>query len=1141
MFAVIFSLAAAAAAPGAASIVEPARGGVYVVRDDTGQWGRHMSKSITHQNRPNYWAKKVLDLSALSPEVWAKVKTVRLSVYFMVHDYSWRAHPPANGLDEAFEIVVNGRVHRYPTNCGAPVFLHGKPPAMDWYDFPIPKSEIVRGRNVIIIRKASSKKNDDYLYLGIDNSARRGNSAVSYNAGKSWRQDELTVPGGNGEYMVRLYLLARPAALRVRWRPGAERALDDPAGLILYAGAHDAKIASDGAHLRPGQSARLEWRPGALDRLEPVQAAIEAEGPATLAWLDSSGKPTRGRAGARTARLPANRRFTSSGLVVAAARGPVVLKQVTLSASASCHPQPRRIDMCPRIAAPKGRPAPRRPACRSRGGRIELENAGLRAVFTRGSRLQLVSLYNEYAAAEMATDASKIDLFLVEVDGKRYAGSRDFRLAAVRPVRNGFAADLVRSDPALRATLTATIDEEGLRLALRLQNAGSRPVDFKLAFPHLAGLTASGAPAGDYYFFPWGGGVIADTPAIIRRGYGDHEALYQLMDIFSPARGAGLYVRADDAEGWHKVLALRKYVPGQSQIDAQKLYMRTAPEFKWTNPLDAVEGIGFAYEYLRRTRGPGGSFAPAPAVLAAHPGDWHAAMRTYADWAHKVWKFRPYPSRLKNVHNMIAAGWGRGVLFKNGKYRTDFIKPMTDCIELMSWWDWSPLGPWRTPFDQVRQVLGEAKYKRWLPYFVKDPVTGQTMWNNQPGDYDGYNERFGGLPAFRKAIETYKRMGALVTLYTDPIRCSDTSKMGRKYGKLWGVVRPDGKYVKNYEVWNMCHDVLEYRKWVAATMARVLRETGADGIRLDEYGHRGWACFSKLHKHTYAEWGVTQWQKAIADTCRRVHAAMDEVNPRSVLTTEHPGYDYLMQYLEGCITYDLTVQATRLRPLECNLQRFYFPECKAYELDHRGADLQSKKKFWNAVESFGRYWPRKMYLILKQNEDAYQSRLAQPLIPALKRFVYANRFDAPGHSKRIYHLYNAAGHTLEGPVLALPLRPDEHLFDLLHSRPLAARRSKGKAVLALYLERGDIACVAALPRRMAVRRKGMRLRVEVRGPIDEGELHLCDAQGESLLSRPLAAPALTLDLTPFSKRAAAVKLLRRGLLVDAVSIPLRGE
>ena len=36
------------------------------------------------------------------------------------------------------------------------------------------------------------------------------------------------------------------------------------------------------------------------------------------------------------------------------------------------------------------------------------------------------------------------------------------------------------------------------------------------------------------------------------------------------------------------------------------------------------------------------------------------------------------------------------------------------------------------------------------------------MFSNNPGDYDGYNERWGGLPALRKAIEAYRVADAKV-------------------------------------------------------------------------------------------------------------------------------------------------------------------------------------------------------------------------------------------------------------------------------------------------------------------------------------------------------------------------------------------
>ena len=250
-----------------------------------------------------------------------------------------------------------------------------------------------------------------------------------------------------------------------------------------------------------------------------------------------------------------------------------------------------------------------------------LENTGLRCEFEAGEHLTLLSMHNHYTDCEMLTDPSKAALFLVEIAETQYAGSRDFLCKSVEPSGDtGFVAQLELPNPPLRATLTAHIEQEGLRVGLAVANPGPDAVDFKLAFPHLEGLTVSGDPASDYYYFPWGGGIIADRPASIRRGYGDHEALYQILDLFSPARGGGLYVRIDDREGWHKGFALRKSVPGVGQEFHERMYVDTQPEFKWAQPLKTTPGTGLACEYLRRTRSSGGEFRPADALLCCASG-----------------------------------------------------------------------------------------------------------------------------------------------------------------------------------------------------------------------------------------------------------------------------------------------------------------------------------------------------------------------------------------------------------------------------------------------------------------------------------------------------------------------------------------
>ncbi|NLX95365.1 MAG: hypothetical protein GXY83_04245 [Rhodopirellula sp.] len=1113
------------------SLVEKLSDGAYVVRDDHGNWGG-TTTGITHQRGPDYEAKKILDLSAVPDDVWNRAGEVRLSVYFTVRDYSQIELPQPNGLDEALEIVVNGKP--IPVLTGADLPIYNEKGAggygFRWHDYPIPKDMLVRGPNEIVFHLLPTEKQrpDDYLYLGIDNTVPTANSQVKFSKTSQWQDDKLTATGGKGEYMVRLYLLSGPRTIQSVWS-AKENRLMDPAGVLQYVGAHTGVT-------------RAEWDVEALDPLSPLRVTLEIDGDRAFEfhWLNDQRQPISPPAKAKgprfTATLPPDRDARPTGIQLAASNS---LVRFELEAARDYHPHSAKIDMAPKMAPPQGAVVRRPPTSRIEGETVLLENDNLRCRFqrTEGKLLKLVSLYNELTASEMVRNPEDNGLFLVEVDGKRYTGSREFTCQSIAPAaaRQGFTARLACEAAGLEAEMSVWIDD-ALRMGLKLTNRSDTPVHFKTAFPHFSGLAISDEPADDYYFFPWGGGIMADVPALIRRGYGDHEALFQLIDLFSPAKGGGLAVWCTDDDGRHKVLALRKHIPGRREVSGDKSTPPTTEEFTWTNSLEQIPGIGLTYEYLRRTRASGKAFEVKDVALKAHAGDWRGPMRDYADWCHHVWKFRPYPSKLKSIHNMIAAGWGQSPLFADGKYRTDFVQPRCDCIELMSWWEWSPLGPFGTPFDELEEKIGAAAYQRWKGYFLPDPVTGKKMFSNNPGDYDGYNQRWGGLPALREAIDTYRRMGAMATLYTDPFRADYNTKYGRQWGEKWGVVQADGKQQSHYEAWNPCLDVAGYRQWVAETMGRVMRETGADGIRLDEYGHRGSACFSTLHQHTYAERGTTEWQRAVAESTRLVREAMDQVKPDSVLTTEHPGYDYLLQYLEGCITYDVTVQATELRPLECNLQRFYFPECKAYELDHRGADLKHRKRFWNAVESFGSYYPLAYDRILRENEDVFAARRCEPLIPTAAQYVYANRFQHG--EKTIFTLYNATGHTFSGPALPIQLKQDEHVFDLLRSIEVECPPVADGVVVEALLAQDDVGCLVRLPKRLTVARNGDAVRATVTGAASDAQVSLCDANGESLLGKPLAESAeFSLKELPKGAKPVCVKLLADGQLIDIAALP----
>jgi hypothetical protein len=282
----------------------------------------------------------------------------------------------------------------------------------------------------------------------------------------------------------------------------------------------------------------------------------------------------------------------------------------------------------------------------------------------------------------------------------------------------------------------------------------------------------------------------------------------------------------------------------------------------------------------------------------------------------------------------------------------------------------------------------------------------------------------------------------------------------------------------------------------------------------------------------------------MAETVRRVREGMDEVDPSAVLMTEHPGYDYLFAAVDGCLSYDLSIMDTwgnpspeSVRILEVNLQRFYFPECKVFEINLLGRDPEHKKKFWNGVASFAYFLTTPFYNIYKDNEDAYASRDCEALVPTLAKRVYANRFTAGG--KTFFHLYNATGKDYSGPVLKIVKPAGHHVFDMLNCKELAAEGST--PTVELSLKNDDVACVALLPALLETKREGDLLRVSAKVKLDAQKLSVCGPDGGNLLFQDLKDGENQMDLSLLPKadapEPAAVKLLdSNGLLLDIVGI-----
>jgi len=1255
---------------------------VMVVADDSGSWGG-TGMGTTHQERPDYQARKRISTACVPAEKWASARETRLRVYFFTQDIShWGASP--NGMDESFEVVVNGHTHTYHTSDGFPA----KPTARErlkweWVDFVLPKAELNHGDNEIIFRKAPAPggKNDDYIYIGIDNSVRHGNSSMSEDGGNTWQENKLNMINATGEYMVRLVLIEEPGVAQtvslkrgetiatggkafsyaawdteghrhllglepsffsrrseavaripytgdtpaVEWIDEAGHAMkaetklaaaavissvrigyDRPARLVLAAPA-SGLVLNPGFEVTTGNrpvswlagDARGEFVPLAVDGLAPhsgKQSLRLRHAGKAYSWAKVylTVKPhSRYTASAwiRTDGVEAAPDGSGARMVIARERGGSVMAgavPVTGSANWSRYtttfdtgdlnevnlilylhnasgtawfddvtftegdtpidaPEPNALlpqidsvsieyapsylprlntEMTPAVSPPAGKIIARPPTCQIAPDRIRLSNSHLTCKLGTRGLLRIEELQIHAAGANVVKRRDESFIFMVEVGGKQYP-ARSFTVRKVMPLsgdRRGAVIDLFLAEHSLGAKLTVSIDAEPeLHLSLTVTNEGKGDVSFKTAFPHLGGLAVSDKPEDDYYLFPFRGGVINASPVQLRSSYGGYTCWWQMIDVYSPRRGAGLYVRCADTQGMFKFMSMSK---GRDAAFAHNdMAGGVDPAMHLGKSFTPSDCTAMAVEYLQRTRKPGESFALPDAAIGVHEGDWHAAMKRYSDWAHQVWKWRPFPSRMHDVWNITAPGWGKtGMLFKEGKFIDDFMTKRFDFAELMSFWNWADAAMWNVPFDEMKEKFSNRLEGMMSTYIARNPVTGKTQFMQNWGDYD-YNASFGGLPALRKYIADVKAYGMMPTFYVAGYLACATTRAGQKYGLDYGImplstspsssVAPKG-YLDSYGVFNMCPDNETWSDYIAQTLRRLAADTAIEGVRLDEFGWAKPACFSPRHRHIFAEPGHNENMRAQVNIYSKIREAVDPVDPMFSMAAEHYGYDCMARYMDWALDYDVRNNPDAVRKVPFTLFRFYFPECKTAEYND-GNPMMPEYRLFNAWAVMHPNDPELYHITLLENGDAFDSRDVEPLVRTLRRDVYSHRFSARG--KAIYTFFNAAGETVKGGVLPTEPAAGKHWVDLLTGEELKLTSVGKQTAVALAIPDQKAACIARLPELLKVKRIDETLLAEIAAANPDTFLILSDPAGNELFRATAVKGKIEIPL-------AALKLMK---------------
>jgi len=747
-------------------------------------------------------------------------------------------------------------------------------------------------------------------------------------------------------------------------------------------------------------------------------------------------------------------------------------------------------NLVPRISpAPGQRDASIIANCQLDEQKAVLSTPAYNAEFSVAPQVTLTKLYCAEVKRNVLVYPRQTKLFRLKLASGRIIDGTEMSVKKLLPVDKGFTALLYDSASDLECAFTAQADDDELRLGLTVKNCGSQEIGFMVAFPHLDGLALSENNSDDHYFFPWSDGVLNDQDIRIRSIYGGNDSgKWQMMDLFSPTCGGGIYVRCDDSEGINKGICFRRgqhYGPSfhWGVPDENDAPGRIDRSMNFYDNLEVQNGAAFSFDYQMYKRSPCGEVRLPEACLGTHSGNWKNAMRRYVQWSNATWPPRQEPARNANRWNRVA-GYDstRSLQEQFGLWEkrvSGEIPPdprAADIYEFVGWWTQSNIGPWGVPLDQVsKENMGEMGTGLVKAFTSRDPLENKLWFNYNLGDYNGYNPQWGGLEAFRKLVKNIRSLDKNVTLYFDPVQCSDTSEYGAKYGAKYVCINPAwGNYFQcpsepktpagaifEHCMYCMCLNDADYVNDFVFKVQQACRETGVDGVRLDVCGSVGFICLSKEHNHVFKEEGQNVWAQAQYRAVKLVRQAMDEVDKSLTLEAEYAQNDHFASLLDGACSYETGTCLVPFRPVPINLFRFYFPHCRSYQINQLGQKEFFDYCLFNADGTLDNYGYSHEYTkILTDNVDAFTGDI-EPLVDTLTEHLYANEFKSRSADKIVWTLLNYSGKALkEAPALAVDDSGRYRYLELISQKELLPVNG----ILTVSMEDRQVICVVRRPK-----------------------------------------------------------------------------
>ncbi len=752
-------------------------------------------------------------------------------------------------------------------------------------------------------------------------------------------------------------------------------------------------------------------------------------------------------------------------------------------------------------------------------------------------RLRITHLFNKYIRSDMIFDSSRLlvinangvdvhesEYKLISADG--YAdGNKGVVHASWEANKYAFKIDM---------SLELAKQSQEIQISFKLCNIGKEKLIVGITCPFLENIKIGEKVEDDYYFYPMMTGWCGKLPARLRHAYG-YTANMQLLEVFDPVVGGGVFSYVRDKIGMPKNLLINKRNSSKSDPVAHNTQM-----YSDDDPgeiFNSKPGIAMAVRHLRYEVKTGKTCHLPVGIIGVSHGDWHDGFEHYKRWVrswfHKRFKL---PKWFKDNYDYISEHPHGGVWPSYGFIDKDdkhyiYSKYMgaSEVGAMTEWAFW-----WENTKERRKNVPSQYSITR-----------------NCHGDYD-YNVRWGGLKALKEEIGKIHKKGGRIILYTLAIGCSDESKIGKLHGAEWGRKDKNGKYTRSWLApghgYNACCYVKGWQEHISKRMARVLKETGADGYRLDVAASL-YPCYNPAHKHYKGTVRSAVSPKAMGEFLERCSREARKANPNAIVMTEHVGTEYLAQFIDGYLTQQFNWNTPfwgRFRGMsayELVFMRFLLPEVKVIIFGFDSED-GGRRAFFNAVgqDRGGAKGKALEYLtrthrVLIENSDAFNTMNPKALIPTLERGLMANEFCCKG--KCVWTVWNRNLQSLEGRLFEIAGKKNMHYVELLYDLPLSVIDENVKRVICGKVGPNEVLAIGEFPEILRVRLSGKKLRVQVDKKVSDSVLEVFIGDDNGKADNRVSVDSYDKDIleTEIGENSKIIiKLIKNGYLIDEAII-----